>query len=85
MRDSGTRNVKGFSLKRAGRTQDFQKSKNRTLLSQVFKMGQYFLKWDTIFAVRVGCDSENLALCFGLCLLKCVSCNIVDMNMAENV
>ena len=30
-------------------------------------------------------DCENLALCFGLCLLKCVSCNIVDMNLAENV
>lgn len=28
---------------------------------------------------------KNLALCFCLCLLKCVSCNIVDMNMAENV
>ena len=30
-------------------------------------------------------DCENLALCFDLCLLKCVSCNMVDMNMAENV
>ena len=30
-------------------------------------------------------DCENLALCFCMCLLKCVSCNIVDMNLAENV
>ena len=27
---------------------------------------------------------KNLALCFYLCLLKCVSCNIVDMSLAEN-
>ena len=31
-------------------------------------------------------DCENLALCFDMCLLKCVSCNIaVDMSLAENV
>lgn len=30
-------------------------------------------------------DCENLALCFYLCLLKCVSCNIVDMSLAEKV
>ena len=31
------------------------------------------------------CRLKNLALCFCLCLLKCVSCSIVDMNLVGNV
>ena len=31
------------------------------------------------------CRLKNLALCFYMCLLKCVSCNIVDLSLAENV
>ena len=39
----------------------------------------------TVEAGRWSRDCENLALCFYLCLLKCVSWNIVDMSLVEKV